>query len=149
MLVKILKILQLQPLYREELKFSTVVGNNKPITNIPCSNSGLLVQSCRASIPSMKKQYAKYSDEGFEIFAVSLDVKRSDWIKASKEEDIPWIDMRADISGKGPAAGFKATAARKYAVWGIPANFLVNQEGIIVAINLRGSELKNKLKELF
>lgn len=95
---------------------------------------------CRAEIPHMKKAYAEYNKKGFEIFSFTIDDKRAAWEKASKEEGLPWID-----SGMGTKTG----PQELYGVTGVPANFLIDTStGKIVAINLRGDKLTEKLKEL-
>lgn len=95
---------------------------------------------CRAEIPHMKKAYAEYHPKGLEIFSFTIDDSRAAWEKASKEENLPWID-----SGMGSKTGPQDL----YGVTGVPANFLIDTAtGKIVAINLRGKKLTEKLKEL-
>lgn len=95
---------------------------------------------CRAEIPHMKKAYSEYKPKGFEIFSFTIDDSREAWEKASKEEKLPWID-----SGMGTKTG----PQELYGVTGVPANFLIDAStGKIVAVNLRGDKLTEKLKEL-
>ncbi|MBJ6367276.1 TlpA family protein disulfide reductase [Snuella sedimenti] len=95
---------------------------------------------CRSEIPHMKEAYSEYNPKGFEIFSFTIDDSRAAWQKASKEENLPWID-----SGMGTKTGPKEL----YGITGVPANFLVDTStGKIVAINLRGEKLTQKLKEL-
>ncbi len=95
---------------------------------------------CRSEIPHMKEAYAEYNKKGFEIFSFTIDDSRAAWERASKEEDLPWID-----SGMGTKTGPKEL----YGVTGVPANFLIDTTtGKIVATNLRGDKLTEKLKEL-
>lgn len=95
---------------------------------------------CRSEIPHMKEAYSEYNNKGFEIFSFTIDDSRAAWEKASKEEDLPWID-----SGMGTKTG----PQELYGVTGVPANFLIDTStGKIVAINLRGEKLSKKLKEL-
>ena len=96
---------------------------------------------CRSEIPNMKEAYSEYNPKGFEIFSFTIDDSRAAWEKASKEENLPWID-----SGMGTKTGPKEL----YGVTGVPANFLIDTStGKIVALNLRGEDLPKKLKELF
>ncbi len=96
---------------------------------------------CRSEIPHMKEAYSEYNPKGFEIFSFTIDDSRSDWEKASKEENLPWID-----SGMGTKTG----PQELYGVTGVPANFLIDTStGKIIALNLRGDKLTEKLKELF
>ncbi|WP_170150659.1 TlpA disulfide reductase family protein [Marinifilum flexuosum] len=99
---------------------------------------------CRASFPHLKKVYSKYHDKGFEVFGVSLDTKEKAYLKASKQEDIPWINA-VDYNG------YKGDAAKAYNVSGIPFTVLIAKDGTIVAAgdNIRDEKLDEKLKELF
>lgn len=98
---------------------------------------------CRAEIPHMKKAYAKYKSEGFEIVSFTLDNKKKNWEKASKEEQIPWIDT-------GDLKAMTSPVVKMYGVVGVPANYLVEANtGKIIAMNLRQEKLDEKLKEVF
>ncbi len=92
---------------------------------------------CRLEIPKMKNAYDQYNAKGFEIYMVSIDSKEEGWIKASEEENFPWINTYD-----------KTTAKNLYVVNSIPQNFLINKSGEIIGINLKGEVLKTKLKEL-
>ena len=94
---------------------------------------------CRAEIPHMKQAYEDYGPRGFEIFSFTVDDEREDWVEASEEEDLPWINA-------GMGLDHPATVA--YGVTGVPANFLVDAaSGEIVAKNLRGHKLDEALEE--
>lgn len=96
---------------------------------------------CRAEIPHMKEAYSHFSDKDFEIVSFTLDHVQKSWKKASDKEQIPWInvgDLKADAS----------PVVQMYGVQGVPANFLVNADGKIIAVNLRGKQLDEKLEEL-
>jgi thiol-disulfide isomerase/thioredoxin len=94
---------------------------------------------CRAEFPYMKSVYPSYHPDGFEIFAITNDSKEKAWLKALDKEDVPWINI---------FPGHR-DYAYKYAVTGIPANFLIDSKGVIVAKDLRHEKLSEKLKELF
>jgi len=95
---------------------------------------------CRAEIPNMKEAYKAYHSKGFEIFSFTIDDSRAAWEKASKEENVPWID-----SGMGTKTG----PQELYGVTGVPANFLIDTAtGKIIALHLRGDKLIEKLQEL-
>ncbi len=96
---------------------------------------------CRYSNKHLVKLYNKYRDKGFEILGVSLDEQRSDWKKAVSKDKITW--MQAIDPG-----GWDAQAATKWQVDAIPASFLVDQNGNVVAINLEKDELEKKIKAL-
>lgn len=93
---------------------------------------------CRKEIPHLKTEYARNSANGFEIVSISIDKKKEDWEKALKEEKLPWPNF-IDESGIADAYGVQL----------IPTTYLINNEGVIVAENLRGEELTTKLNELF
>lgn len=97
---------------------------------------------CRGEIPHMKKAYSAYKDKGFEIVSFTLDNKKEAWEKASKEEQIPWIDT-------GDLLAMTSPVVKLYGVTGVPANYLVEAStGKIVAKDLRQEKLDNKLAEL-
>ncbi|MCP5021368.1 MAG: AhpC/TSA family protein [bacterium] len=95
---------------------------------------------CRSEIPHLKEAYEHYKAKGFEIFAYTLDDKRADWAKASEKEQLPWIDT---------GMGRKSDPTLLYEVTGVPANYLIDTStGLVIARNLRGNDLGDKLKEL-
>lgn len=96
---------------------------------------------CRKENPSLVKTYEKYNPKGFEIFAVSLDTKKTSWLKAIEKDKLPWLQV-SDLKGRDNSASLI------YGINGIPDNFLIDQNGIIVGRNLRGEELNKKLAEL-
>lgn len=96
---------------------------------------------CRISNKQLVKLYTKYKDKGFEIFGVSLDESHGDWKKAIAKDKITWL-QGIDVGG------WDALAAAKWQVDAIPASFLINKKGDVVAINLEKNELENKIKEL-
>ncbi|WP_431134781.1 redoxin domain-containing protein [Psychroserpens mesophilus] len=91
--------------------------------------------------------YEKYHDEGFEIIGVSLDGNKkqtqpkSDWIKAIKEDRLTWNQV-SNLNY------FNDTISKTYSVKTLPASFLLDKEGTIVAKNLIGNSLDAKLEEL-
>ncbi len=95
---------------------------------------------CRAENPQVLKAYNQYKDKNFDILAVSLDDKKDNWLKAVKDDGMPWTQV-SDLKGwKNDAAGY-------YAITAIPQNFLINPEGVIVAKNLRGPALMKALEK--
>ena len=96
---------------------------------------------CRMEIPHMKQAYERFREQGFEIVSFTIDDNREDWELASEEEDLPWINL---------GFGQDSQAAKAFNVTGVPKNFLVeSKSGQIVAKDLRGHRLDEKLKELF
>jgi peroxiredoxin len=96
---------------------------------------------CRLENPVVVKAYLKFHDKGFDIFGVSLDDTKTDWLKAIKKDGLNWTQV-SDLKG------WKSDIASLYGVRGIPMNYLLDKNGIIVARGLRGAELENKLQEL-
>lgn len=96
---------------------------------------------CMGEVPYLKQAYADYHKKGFEIYGVSFDRNREDWLQAIDENDMKWIHVSA-------LSSFDNQAGKDYAVQGIPSNFLIDAEGKIVAKNLRGEALAEKLAEL-
>jgi len=96
---------------------------------------------CRQENPNVVKVYNEFHKKGFDIFGVSLDQKKEDWIKAISDDKLTWTHV-SDLKYWGN------DAARLYAVNAIPANFLLDDKGIIVGRNLRGDDLYNKVKEI-
>jgi peroxiredoxin len=97
---------------------------------------------CRAFNPELVEEYNKYKDKGFAILNVSLDTDKEKWLKAIEKDSIYW-DNVSDLKG------FNNQAALIYGVDAIPENFLIDENGVVIARLLRGEKLKNKLKELF
>jgi peroxiredoxin len=96
---------------------------------------------CRSENPHVLKAYNEFKDKNFDVFAVSLDDKKDNWLKAVKEDGLPWTQV-SDLNG------FKNIAAQAYAISAIPQNFLIDPSGKIIASNLRGEALIKKLKEI-
>ena len=101
---------------------------------------------CRAENPSVVAAYNKYhglnfkNGKGFEILSVSLDQNAIAWEKAIEKDQLVWPYHVSDLQGWGNAA------ALRYGVNSIPTNVLVDGTGIIVAKNLRGTDLEKALE---
>lgn len=96
---------------------------------------------CRADIPHVIGLYNKYKNKGLEVIGVSLDNDRDAWLKAVEELKMPYVQM-SDLLGMG------SPAATLYGIEAIPFLLVLNKEGVIVAKDLRGKELDDKLAEL-
>lgn len=96
---------------------------------------------CRAENPNVVALYKDYKDKGFEILGVSFDATREDWVKAIKDDGITWTQV-SDLKYWNSAAG------RLYGVNSIPHTVLLDKDGIIIAKDLRGDELRAKVAEL-
>ncbi len=98
---------------------------------------------CRMENPNLVSNYAKYKKEGFEIYQVSLDRKREDWVSAIKNDHLEqWIHV-SDLQF------WKSVVVQQYQLDKIPTNFLLDREGKIIAKDVRGEALAEKLSEIF
>ncbi|MFO8235557.1 MAG: TlpA disulfide reductase family protein [Bacteroidales bacterium] len=97
---------------------------------------------CRVENPKLVEAYKKYKDKGFEIYQVSLDRERKDWEDAIEKDKLEWINV-SDLKF------WNSSAAQKYNIQSIPANYLLNEEGEIIEKDLRGDALDQKLNEIF
>ena len=95
---------------------------------------------CRAENPHLLKAYNKYKDDNFTVLAVSLDKDKRLWLKAVKEDQLPWMQL-SDLKG------FDNSAGKIYGVTSVPANFLIDPSGRIIATNLRGNGLEEALAQ--
>jgi thiol-disulfide isomerase/thioredoxin len=93
---------------------------------------------CRAENPHLLKAYNQLKDKNFEIVGISLDETKGAWLRAVKQDGMPWIQV-SDVKG------FKTEIAVKYGITAIPQNFLISPEGIIIAKNLRGEDVNSQI----
>lgn len=94
---------------------------------------------CRAENPNVVAAFEKYKDRGFSVVGVSLDESRQDWVKAINDDKLFWTQM-SDLQG------WRNGGAADYAVRAIPQNVMIDENGIIVAKNLREAELHEWLE---
>ena len=97
---------------------------------------------CRKENPNVVKSYNQYKDKGFDILGVSLDREINAWRKAIQQDGLPWHHI-SDLKG------WQSAHAALYSVSSIPQTLLIDREGKIIARNLRGEQLGQKLKEIF
>jgi len=123
--------------------------NDKPVSLSSKIGSKLLLidfwaswcSPCRQENPNVVKVYNEFHKKGFDIFGVSLDQKKDPWVKAIADDKLAWTHV-SDLQY------WNSAAAKLYAVNSIPANFLLDETGKIIARNLRGDELYNKVNEI-
>jgi len=98
---------------------------------------------CRAENPNVVKAYQELKGKNFEIVGVSLDYPggKAVWAEAVKKDGLPWIQV-SDLKG------WKNEVAVLYGINSVPQNLLIDPNGMIIAKNLRGEALTQKLKEL-
>jgi peroxiredoxin len=123
--------------------------NGKPVSLADLKGKIVLVDfwaswchPCRAENPNLKEQYKLYKDRGFEILSVSLDTDKRNWVHAIEQDGLPWLHV-SDLKGWNNQVG------RLYGVRAVPACFLVNAKGEIIANDVRGETLNQKLAEVF
>lgn len=97
---------------------------------------------CRQENPNVVRLYNQYKDKGFEVFGVSLDRTKEDWVKAIADDKLAWTQV-SDLKY------FNSAAAELYQIQAIPATYMIDPDGKIIAKDLRGPSLENKLAELF
>ncbi len=103
---------------------------------------GSWCQPCRDENPALIALYKKYQRKGFSILGVSIETDRKHWEEAIQEDKIPWENI-SELNGD------KNTACLIYGISSYPSNFLIDQNGIIIAKNIRKEALRKKLEELF
>ncbi|MES2517012.1 MAG: TlpA disulfide reductase family protein [Bacteroidota bacterium] len=96
---------------------------------------------CRKENPNVVRMYYKFKDKGFDIFSVSLDQEKDSWVKAIEKDQLPWHHV-SDLQF------WNSAAAAAYGVQAIPATFLLDKEGKVIAKYLRGDDLERKLEEV-
>ncbi len=96
---------------------------------------------CRKENPNVVRAYHRFKSKGFEVFGVSLDRNKQDWMQAIQEDGLVWTQV-SDLQY------FNSQAARDYNIQAIPFSILLDKDGKIIAKNLRGAALEQKLEEV-
>ena len=136
-----------------------LVGGNAPEISLPNAKDSIVNLSsfkgkivlidfwaswcgpCRVSNPSIVGLYKKYKAKGFEVFGVSIDSKKSNWVKAIRQDRINYTQVLDDT-------GWNSKLAEQYFISEIPTSFLLDRDGKIVAINEEGAALEKWVKKL-
>jgi peroxiredoxin len=98
-------------------------------------------QTCLMDNRELLDIYKLYKNKGFEIFQVSLDSNRDEWVNAIESAGLPWINV-CELNPNG------SLCARTYNVTQIPVNYLIDRNQTIIGKNLYGESLKKKLREV-
>ena len=123
----------------KEVKLSQWVGKgNYVLVDFWASWCG----PCRREMPYVIAAYEQYQGKGFNVVGVSFDQKKNAWVGAIQQMGMKWPQM-SDLKG------WKCAAADLYGISSIPSNVLVDPTGKIVAMDLRGKNLLDKLKEIY
>jgi peroxiredoxin len=97
---------------------------------------------CRMENPNLRANYKEFKDKGFEILGITLDKNIDEWEKAVQKDSIIWTTL-------GDLKGMEGDVIITYNIKYIPKNYLIDPSGIIIAEDLRGHKLGEKLKEIF
>ncbi len=131
-----------------DLKMDNPTGKSIKLSDYVGKSKYLLIDfwaswcgPCRAEMPTVVEAYSQFHNKGFEVVGVSLDESKEAWIKAIADLKMPWPQM-SDLKG------WESEACAAYHVQAIPANVLIDENGKIIAKDLRGEDLLNKMKEL-
>jgi len=123
----------------QQLKLSDAVKANKVVL---LDFWASWCRPCMGEMPYLLKAYGDYHEKGFEIYGVSLDEDEQAWKGCIEGNGMKWINVST-------CTGWDIEAVKQYAVNSIPANFLINSEGEIIAKNLRGEQLAEELAKIF
>ena len=131
------------------LAFTQNDVNDKPVSLASYKGKYVLLEfwaswcgPCRAENPNLLKQKQLFGDKGFNILGVSLDKNKELWVKAIEKDGLTWTQV-SDLKG------WNNDIAVMYGIKAVPANFLIDPSGKIIAQDLRGEALNKKLKEIF
>jgi thiol-disulfide isomerase/thioredoxin len=97
---------------------------------------------CRTESKLLNNLYSAYNAKGFEIYGISLDSKRESWLNAIEKDKRIWANVST-------LDGFKTPVSLEYGITSLPTNFLIDSSGKIVAVNIHGRALKEKIDALF
>ncbi len=97
---------------------------------------------CMQEMPNVKQNYDKYKGEGFLVVGLSFDRSADAWKRAIREKQLDWIHL-SDLKF------WQTIAAETYGIHSIPSSILVDPKGTIIAVDLRGPKLGQKLQEIY
>lgn len=104
------------------------------------AREGEFTLSCRENV-NVLRVYERFKEKGFAVVGYSLDSSEKSWQNAVKQDSLPWVQL----SGLGVVC---VDVAKLYGVSAIPSNFLIDPDGKILAVDLRGEELEKALEQV-
>ena len=130
--------LELQDIYGRKIRLSSLAGKVVLLDFWSAELGNSNVYNAE-----LKETYRKYADAptSFEVYQVAIDTSKPLWITAVQEQQLPWISV-SDLRGRA------STALTLYNVQKLPANFLIDRQGTIVARDIYGKRREEKLDEL-
>jgi peroxiredoxin len=98
---------------------------------------------CREENPNLVTMYDTYHHRGFDIYQVSLDIRKEDWTEAIRKDRLGRWKHVSDLRYRD------SEVVKRFGLTEIPYNYLIDRDGRVIAVNLRGDTLRKKLGELF
>ena len=104
---------------------------------------------CRAENPNVVRLYKKYHDKGFDVFSVSLDGlpnqpnAKQGWLDAIQQDGLEWTNHVSELKG------WQSMVVQEFGIQGIPFTVLIDPDRKIIAKNIRGAALEEKLASIF
>ena len=148
-----------QLLHYQAMRRAIAVGQLAPAIQLPTPESQLLAlnslrgkyvlidfwaswcKPCREENASLVRLYRQYQPKGFEVYGVSVDSKKDAWTTAIQQDGLPWTQVW-DVPSE------TSVASTVYDIYQYPTSFLLDPQGRIIAKDLRGAALAQKLAEL-
>ncbi|EHQ31111.1 TlpA disulfide reductase family protein [Mucilaginibacter paludis] len=129
--------------------FTILDTDNKPVKLSDYRGKYLMIDfwaswcgPCRQENPNVVRLYNQFKDKGLNILGISLDEKKTDWLKAIADDKLTW---RQATEFKN----FESPVVRMYHIEAIPSNFMIDPQGNIIAKNITGTELEDFLNKTF
>ena len=137
--------------FAPEFTLTNFIGENVSLTEVLQDNEVVLVDfwaswcgPCIATFPDLKRMHGEYGDDGFEVVAITIDSTREDWVEATEEHELPWLNLE-----ELQEDGFRGPVYNSYGVTFIPKGYVLNKDACIVAKDMSTEELDRLLAAQF